>query len=77
MKIVHDAAQEWSLQIECSSCKSTLEIVEEDVRYGQFGMAGHYDWELYVTCPVCDVDTQNFKVPSFVRRSADKRREKK
>lgn len=74
MRVIHDARTEWSLEIECSGCKSTLEIIEEDVKYGQFGAMGDYEWELYVHCPVCEADTRNFKAPNFVERNTERPR---
>lgn len=43
----------WKLVFVCSGCESKLEAEESDVKHGQFGSMGDYEWKHYIDCPVC------------------------
>lgn len=43
----------WKHVFTCSGCGSELEAEESDVKHGEFGSMGDYDWEYYVVCPEC------------------------
>lgn len=55
MKIIKVKENEWSQEVTCNNCESTLEVEEADVKYGKFysGMDAEVSWDYYAVCPVC------------------------
>jgi hypothetical protein len=51
MKIISSLIQDWTKEIDCDDCKTTMEIEFNDLKYSFDRIA--CDEDVYIICPIC------------------------
>jgi transcription elongation factor Elf1 len=71
VKVTDDKKTSWSKTITCPDCKSTLEIVADDVHVERLGSFDEFSNYYIATCGACGTGVDvGSKVPDWVRRQA-------
>lgn len=71
MKILKVRSNEWSKEVVCRNCESTLLAEDADLKYGKFysGMDAEESMDYYIVCPVCgeNVFFNEKDIPNYLK----------
>ncbi len=77
MKVIKAANVVWTKEIECSNCKTLLEVETKDLKFGRFysGMDAQESVDFYTKCMVCkeNIFFDEEDIPAAVKFVVEKR----